>query len=64
MIIIPVNIARRNGIVWTQVDADEPSYTGVTGIEVDVKGQANVWAVFDKIKGGHNIQVLVTRQEV
>ena len=26
-------------------------------------GQANVWTVFDNIKGGHNIQVLITRQE-
>ena len=35
----------------------------MTGVEVDVMGQANVWAVFDNIKGGHNIQVLITRQE-
>ena len=63
VIIIPVNIARRNGIVWTQVDADEPSCAGVTGVEVDVMGKANVWAVFDNIKGGHNLQVLITRQE-
>ena len=63
VIIIPVNIARRNGIVWAQVHDDEPSYAGVTGIKVDVMGQANVWAVFDNIKGGHNIQVLETRQE-
>ena len=26
-------------------------------------GQANRWTVFDNIKGGHNIQVLITRQE-
>ena len=26
-------------------------------------GQANVWTVFDNIKGGHDMQVLVTRQE-
>ena len=63
VIIIPVNITRRNGIVWTQVDADEPSCAGVTGVEVDVMGKANVWAVFDNIKGGHNLQVLITRQE-
>ena len=49
VIIIPVNIARRNGIVWAQVHDDEPSYAGVTGIKVDVMGQANVWAVFDNI---------------
>ena len=35
----------------------------MTGVEVDLMGQANVWAVFDNIKGGHNIQVLITRQE-
>ena len=63
VIIIPVNITRRNGIVWTQVDADEPSCAGVTGVEVDVMGKANVWAVFDNIKDGQNMQVLVTRQE-
>ena len=26
VIIIPVNIAKRNGIVWTQTDSDEPGY--------------------------------------
>ena len=63
VIILPVNIARRNGISWTQIDDDEPKYSGVTGVEVDVMGQANVWTVFDNIRGGHNMQVLVTRQE-
>ena len=61
VIILPVNIARRNGITWTQKDVDEPQYQGVTSI--DVMGQANVRAVFDNIKGGQNMQVLVTRQE-
>ena len=42
VIIIPVIIAKRNGIVWTQTDPDEPSYVGVTGIEVDVMGQTNI----------------------
>merc|ERR1711954_591002 len=46
VIILPVNIARRNGISWTKTDADEPKYSGVTGVEVDVMGQANVWTVF------------------
>ena len=57
VIIIPVNMAKCKGIVWTQTDPDEPLYAGVTGVEVDV------WTVFDNIKGGHNIQVLITRQE-
>ena len=38
-------------------------YQGITDVEVNVMGQANVWEVFDNIKGGHNIQVLVTTQE-
>ena len=63
VIILPVNIARRNGITWTQTDEDEPQYQGVTGVDVDVMGQANVWTIFDNVKGGHNMQVLVTRQE-
>ena len=36
VIILPVNIARRNGITWTQIDEDEPQYQGVTSVEVDV----------------------------
>ena len=32
-------ISRRNGIVWTRTDPDEPSYTGVTGVELDVMGE-------------------------
>ena len=58
-----MNIVRRNGIVWTQVDADEPLYVGVTGVEVNIMGQDNVCVVFDNIKGGHSLQVLVARQE-
>ena len=58
-----MKIAKRNGVVWTPVDSDEPSYVGVTGVEVDILGQANVWTVFDNIKGGHNLQVLVARQQ-
>ena len=49
--------------MWTPVDADEPAYVGVTGIELDILGQANDWTVFDNIKGGHNLQALVARQE-
>ena len=61
--ILPVNIARRNGISWTPVDEDEPQYSGVTGCQVDVIGQANAWSVFDNVRGGHNMQMLITRQE-
>ena len=53
IIILPVNIAKRNGVVWTPVDSDEPNYVGVTGVQVDILGQANVC----NIKGGHNLQV-------
>ena len=63
MIILPINIAKRNGVVWTAVDSDEPGYVGVTGVDLDIVGQANIGAVFDNIKGGHNLQVLVARQE-
>ena len=50
--------------MWTPVDADEPAYVGVTGVELDILGQANVWTVFDNIKGGHKLQVLIARQKV
>ena len=63
VIILPVNIARRNGVTWTAVDPDEPGYVGVTGVELDILGQANICTVFDNIKGGHNLQILVARQE-
>ena len=61
--ILPVNIAKHNGVIWTPEDADEPAYVGVTAVEVDILGQANVWTVFDDIKGGHNLQALAVRQE-
>ena len=63
MIILPINIAKRNGVVWTAVDSDEPGYVGVTGVELDIIGQANICTIFDNIKGCHNLQVLVARQE-
>ena len=63
VIILPINIARRNGVTWEAVDPDEPSYVGVTGVDLDIVGQASICAVFDNIKGGHNMQVLVARQE-
>ena len=63
VIILPINIAKRNGVAWTAVDSDEPGYVGVTGVELDIIGQANICTVFDNIKGGHNLQVLVARQE-
>ena len=63
VIILPVNIAKRNGVVWTATDSDEPGYIGVTGVELDIIGQANICAIFDNIRGGHNVQVLVARQK-
>ena len=39
VIILHVNIARRNGITWTQIDEDEPQYQGLTSVEVDVMGR-------------------------
>ena len=63
VIILPVNIAKCNGEVWTPVEFDKPPYVRVTGFQVDIMGQANVWTVFDNIKGGHNLQVRVARQE-
>ena len=30
--IIPVNIAKRNGIKWRALDPDEPNFSGVTVI--------------------------------
>merc|ERR1711875_40766 len=33
------------------------------GCQVDVIGQASVWNTFDNVKGGHNMQMLVTSQQ-
>ena len=61
VIILPINIAKRNGVIWEACDPDEPGYVWVTGIELDIIGQANICTVFDNVKGGHNVQVLVAR---
>ena len=41
--IIPVNIATRNGIKWRTLDPDEPNYSGVTGTELTILGQTNIY---------------------
>ena len=38
VMILPVNIAKRNGVVWVPTDPDEPEYVGVTGVQVDIIG--------------------------
>ena len=60
---MPANITRRNSERWSPVDSDEPQYVGVTGITLEIIGQTNIWVVFDNIRGGKELQVLVARQE-
>ena len=40
--IIPVNIAKRNGNKWRELDPDEPNYNGVTSTEITILGQTNI----------------------
>ena len=48
-------------MVWTPTDPDERH--GVTGVKLNIIGQAYICTVFDNIRGGHDLQVLVARQE-
>ena len=48
--IMPVNIAKRNGIKWRALNQDEPNYSGVTGTKVTILGQTNTWIKFKTIK--------------
>ena len=48
--IIPVNIAKINGIKWRALNPDEPNYSGVTGTKFTILGQTNIWIKFKNIK--------------
>ena len=65
VIISLMNIAKHNGwwVVWTPFDAYQASYIGVNRIELNILRQANLWMIFENIKGGHSVQVLIARQE-
>ena len=46
--IIPVNIAKRNGIKWITLHRDEPNYSGVTGTDLTILGQTNIYGSSSK----------------
>ena len=37
-----INFARKNGIQWRELNPDEPKYSGVTGTELTILGQAAI----------------------
>ena len=39
---IPINIAKRNGIKWRPAEPDEPNCTEVTGTQLTILGQTNI----------------------
>ena len=61
--IIPMNIAKRNGIKWRPVDPDEPNYSGVTGTQRTILGQTNKWIKFTTMKKTQEISALVCQEE-
>ena len=61
--IIPVNIAKKNGIKWRPNDQDEPNYSGITGIQLTILGQTNVIIKFSTIKKPREISALVRQEE-
>ena len=50
MSIIPVNIAKKIGIKWWELDADEPNYSGITRNQLSVLGQTTITIKFTTIK--------------
>ena len=36
----------------------------MTGVELDIIGQASLWLAFNKLKGAKELKVLIARQEV
>ena len=59
----PMNAAKRNSVKWVVPDSDEPSYVGVTGVELDIVGQASLWVAFSNLKEAKELKVLISRQE-
>ena len=61
--IIPVNIAKRNGIKKGPVNPDEPNHSGVTGTQLTVLGQTNIWIKLSTVKKTQEISALVCQEE-
>ena len=61
--IIPVNIAKRNGIKWRRVNPDEPNYSGITGTQPNILGQTNIWIKFTTMKKAQEISALVCQEQ-
>ena len=61
--IIPLSIAKRNGIKWRPLDPDEPNNSSVTGTKLTILGQINIWIKFNTLKKAQEIQSLVCKKE-
>ena len=61
--VCPINIARKNGIRWRELDPDKPQYSGVTGTEMDIIGQAVIKVSFTTMKNPKQLMVLVCKQQ-
>ena len=61
--IVPVNVAKKNGIKWWALDKDEPNYSGITGNQLNILGQGTITVKFTTIKKTASIPVLICREE-
>ena len=61
--IVPVNVAKKNGLKWWALDEDEPNYSGITGSQLNILGQATITVKFTTIKMAASIPVLICREE-
>ena len=61
--IVPVNIAKKNGIKLYELDADEPNYSGITGNQLSILGQTKIIIKFTTIRKAQSISALVCREE-
>ena len=61
--VCPINLARKNGIQWRELDHDEPEYSGVTGTEFTILGQADIKVAFTALKNTNHLRVLACKQQ-
>ena len=58
-----VPVAKKNGIKWYELDADEPNYSGITRNQLSILGQTTITIIFTTIRKAQAISALVCREE-
>ena len=61
--IVAVNIAKKNGIKWWELDADELNYSGITGNQLSILGQTTITIKVTTIRKAQSIPVLICIEE-